>query len=242
VLAVVEDQQDRLVAQVGDEVRRRVVGLDRQAEDRGQRGRGESRIGERAEIDEENLAREGLDQVVGDGDGDRGLADATGAGDRDEALRREVHRERPRPFDAPDHAQQPAGQEGAAGQHARPGRGRVVAMQRRLRDEAVAPPGQGRDVARPVLSVAERLAQRGDVEAQAALLDDDVRPDLGDELALAHHLVRSGGQRDQGVERASAQLDRLVAAQQHPLGGKQPERAEENLATAVYSLRRHRFS
>ena len=52
------------------------------------------------------------------------------------------------------------------------------------RDEAIAPPRQRRDVSCAILPVAERLAQSGHVKAQAAFLDDHIRPDRGQQFLL----------------------------------------------------------
>ena len=63
--------------------------------------------------------------------------------------------------------------------------------------------GERRDVAGATLAVPQRLAQGGDLNAQAALLDGDVGPDDGHQFALADGLVRAGNEGYQ-VSRARA--------------------------------------
>ena len=104
MLASIEDQQNALVAQICDQIGRRIVRLDRQAEHRGDRRRHQVGIAEHAEIDEQHRAGESFDQMMSDRYRHRGLADAAGADDGDEArsveLRRQfAERRRPgRPF------------------------------------------------------------------------------------------------------------------------------------------------
>ena len=122
-------------------------------------------IAQHAEIDEEHGAGEGLEQVMSDRDRDRGLADAAGADDGDEARGGQLRRQLENVVVATDHPGQAAGQVGV--RKAGDGRAldvRLAARSRDRRDEAIAPPGQCRDVPCAVLAVAERLAQAGDRE------------------------------------------------------------------------------
>ena len=85
MLAGIEDQENPLVPQIGDQVGRRVVGLNRQAQHGGD-GRGHQvGIAQHSKIDEQHGAREGLDQVMSDRYRNRGFADAARTDDRDKA-------------------------------------------------------------------------------------------------------------------------------------------------------------
>jgi hypothetical protein len=94
------------------------------------------------------------------------------------------------------------------------------------RDEAITAPSQRRDVARPILAVAQRLAQARDMKAQAAFFDDDVGPDLRQQLLLADDLVGLGQQRNQNVEAARAQFDGGTILGDASFAGDQAERAK----------------
>ena len=85
MLAGVEDQQNPLVPQIGNQAGRRVVGLHRQPQHGGDRRGHQLGIAQHAEIDEQHGAGEGLASVMSDRDRDRGLADAARAHDRDKA-------------------------------------------------------------------------------------------------------------------------------------------------------------
>jgi hypothetical protein len=54
----------------------------------------------------------------------------------------------------------------------------LIARSRNRGHEAVASPGQDRDVSRAVLAIAQRLAQVADVEPQTAFFHGGVGPDL----------------------------------------------------------------
>ena len=76
-------------------------------------------------------------------------------------------------------------------------------------DEAIASPGESGDVAGAVLPIAERLAQAGHVEPQAAFLDDDVGPDPGHEIVLADDLV---GRASSAIRMSSARAPSSTGA------------------------------
>ena len=85
MLAGVEDQKDSLVPEVGDQAGCGVVGVHHQPQLRGH-GRGhQAGIAQHAEVDKDRSTRERGRQVVPDRHRDRGLADAAGADDGDEA-------------------------------------------------------------------------------------------------------------------------------------------------------------
>jgi hypothetical protein len=116
---------------------------------------------------------------------------ASRADDCDEARRIQPGRQFENVIVAPDHSDQAAGQVGVRkigswrDQHAP-----LIARPRNRCHEAVAPPGQGRDISCAVLSIAERFAQTGDVKTQTAFFHGDVWPDLSQQIAFADDLVR----------------------------------------------------
>ncbi len=87
--------------------------------------------------------------------------------------------------------------------------------------EAIAAAGNGGDRVRP-----QDLAQRGHLDLEVVLLDDDRRPHPFDQLALGHQLPGPLDQRHQHVERARAQARRFAVDQQALLRGLQQEAAE----------------
>ncbi len=109
MLAGVENEEDPLVAQIGDQIGHPIVRLDRQAQHRGHGRRHQAGIAEHSQIDEQHGAREGFDQVMPDRDRNGGLADAAGADDRDEARRVELGRQLEDVVVAAEHAAQAAG-------------------------------------------------------------------------------------------------------------------------------------
>ena len=155
-------------------------------------------------------------QILRDRDGDRGLAHAAGAHDGHEAFRDELGGHRKDVIGTPHHPGQARREEVGPGEAGGDPLTPDMAGGRSgdRGDEAVAPPGQGGDVSRAVDAVAERLAQAGDVEPQAALVHGDVGPDPGDEVLLGDGLVRARHQRDERVERTGAQHDGRAVARQ----------------------------
>ena len=122
--------------------------------------------------------------MMSDRDRNRGLANATGADDRDKARGVQPGRQLENVIVASDHSGQAAGQVGVRKTDGRR-RKRVtlenlapIARSGNRGHEAVASPGQGRDVSRAVLSVAQRLTQVDDVETQTAFFHCHVGPDL----------------------------------------------------------------
>ena len=95
----------------------------------------------------------------------------------------------------------------------RRGRGGVV-LQRQC--EAVAAPRYGGDGVG-----AEHLAQRRDLHREVVLLHHHAGPDPRQQLVLADHAIALLDQREQQVERAPAQRDRLAIGQQAALGRSQ---------------------
>jgi hypothetical protein len=79
------------------------------------------------------------------------------------------------------------------------------------------------------LAVSKRLADRGNVDSKAPLLDGYVRPDVIDELLLRDDLTRAIGKIDQNIQRPTAEGKRPTIAPEHPLANRKFERAEPQL-------------
>src|SRR5882672_2605371 len=84
-------------------------------------------------------------------------------------------------------------------------------------DERVTPPLDVCDVAITKLPVTKCLADRGDVDPDASLLDGDVRPDVIHQLLLCDHFTWALGKVDQDVERPAAEGQYHTVAPEHPL-------------------------
>ena len=103
VLAIVEQQQHPIVPEGGDQAGKRIFGADFQAEHGRNRARHQARVAERRQIDQPDAVLISADHALGDGEGDRGLADAAGPDDRHQALARKLRDERRHRFLAADH-------------------------------------------------------------------------------------------------------------------------------------------
>lgn len=87
--------------------------------------------------------------------------------------------------------------------------------------EPVAAPGDGREG-----TLAENLAQRGDLHLQVVLLDDESRPHRGEEFVLRDEHARAVRERDQQIKRARTQGDGRTVCEQDALARTQLEPAE----------------
>src|SRR5713226_4229501 len=96
-------------------------------------------------------------------------------------------------------------------------------------DERVAPSLDVCDVAVAKLAVTKRLPDCGHVDSEAPLLNGYVRPDVIDELLLRDDLTWAVGQRDQNVQRPTAEGKHLTVAPEHPFANRQFERTELQL-------------
>ena len=159
MFAGIENQKNPSALQKCNETRRCIVRLNRLPQHGGDGRRCELRISQHPEIDEEDRTREGVHQVMCNGDRDRRLADATSADDGDKARSGQVGRQLQDIIIPADDSAQAAGKVGVRkiGGGGRRHLGRAASTRDR-RDEAIALSGEGRNISRAVLSVAERLA------------------------------------------------------------------------------------
>jgi hypothetical protein len=228
MLAVVQQQQQRLVLEEGQDVGHGVVHAGGQAQGRGERIRHAPCVAEGSEVDEVNGR---LRRFRRDGGSDRHrhgrLPDAAGTDDGHEAVPANLLGQqgdgRFSPHDAIQRGHQaarcllrgrlrpgPVGS-GDAGQWG---------------DEAVASIGSADDVAAIVPSIAQCLAQSGDVNGKIALDDDGAVPDRLEEVVPRDEAPRPFDQQRQDVEGAASEVDAGVALHEHALRGLQREGSE----------------
>ncbi|MNN28436.1 hypothetical protein D3C81_1420060 [compost metagenome] len=128
-------------------------------------------------------------------------------------------------FGAPQHARQHDGQivpRLGAGRT-----GRRPARVRQRRQEAVATPGNGGDVALAIAAIAERLAQRRQMHAQGRVVDHGIGPDDGHQFMLVDDVAGALQQGQQQVHGPAAQAQRAFALEQQALQRQKAKRAED---------------
>src|SRR5580693_6222080 len=96
------------------------------------------------------------------------------------------------------------------------------------RDKAIASAGDSHDVASALASIAQRLAEVGDMDAEISLLHRHIRPNARDQFPLSDDFSSPLNQRDQRVERATTELECLAPFLELPLGREEAERAERD--------------
>src|ERR1700754_4223849 len=96
-------------------------------------------------------------------------------------------------------------------------------------DERVAPSLDVCDVSVAKLAVTQCLADRGNTDPEAPLLDGYVRPDVVDQLLLCDHLTRTVGEVDQNIQCTIPERKHLTLAPEHPLANRKFERAKPQL-------------
>ena len=94
------------------------------------------------------------------------------------------------------------------------------------RDKAIASAGDSHDVTSVRASIAQRLPQAGDMDAEISLLHRHIRPNARDQLPLGDDFSGPLNQCDQRVERATTELECLVPFLELPFGSEQVERAK----------------
>ena len=162
MLAIVEQQQHSLVSKTSDQPGKRILGADFQAEHRRNRARHQARVAERRQIGQPHAVFVIGDHALGDGEGDRRLADTTRPDDRHQALARQSRHERRHRFLAADHSSRRERQI-VRQRDCRPERGPRWFVMMNRGDEIVAPPRNGGHIAMAALSVAESAPQRADL-------------------------------------------------------------------------------
>jgi len=82
------------------------------------------------------------------------------------------------------------------------------------------------DVAPAGPAIAERFAQRRNMDPEGGLFDDRVGPSPRDQLFFGDRLAGALEERSQNIERTAADAHRFPLLGQHAPGGDQPERSE----------------
>jgi len=93
-------------------------------------------------------------------------------------------------------------------------------------DEGIAATGYIDDIAGTGLTVIERLAQHRHLDAQIAVIDDDVRPDPVYQLAVTDNVSGPTGQCQEDVHGATAQRHGNSLALQESFADQQAKRPE----------------
>ncbi len=229
MLAIVEQQQHAVVSKGSDKGGKRIFSADFQTEHGRNRAWHQAGVAERCQVDQPDAVFVAGDHALGDGEGDRGLADTSGPDDRHQALARKSRDERRHRFLAADH---PSYREWQIVHRRRRGRRRRRGPRWLLTsyrgDEIVTPSRNGDDVAVPALAVAEGAAQGAHLNLEVRFFDVRLRPGSRDQLLLADHLAGALDQSGQDVEGAAAEPHRLVALEQKPLRCKEPKRPERD--------------
>ena len=94
-------------------------------------------------------------------------------------------------------------------------------------DKGITPAGVVDDVALACTAVAHRLAQRGEMRPQSALIDDRVGPGASDQTIFVDRLAGTFNERDQNIQCAAAEAQRVSVVEQQSLRGDQPERSKD---------------
>src|SRR5215471_4212910 len=94
-------------------------------------------------------------------------------------------------------------------------------------DKSVTPARIVGDVALTRAAIAQRLAERGDMNPQSPLVDNRIGPGAGDEFVLADRFAGAFDQRYQNIQRPAAEAQRFPVFEQHSLCRDQPQRPED---------------
>src|ERR1700716_1074429 len=228
MLAVVEHQEHPLIANKGEEILDRTVGIDREAQRRRDRAGDERRLIECPKIDEMNRAAKLTMLGMSDRYRYGRLADAARPDDRHEALAKQLFANRLDGFVASHHPQQASGQLGGSVCNAALSKRRRGCRASNGRNEAIAATRDIGHVADAGMTIAEDLPKRGDMEAQAPLFDDEIRPDPRHQLPLADDFGCTLDERAEKVERAAAQIERDAILLEESLRREETEGTERD--------------
>ena len=86
MLAIVEHQHQPAIPERSDQARNRIIGVNVEAEHLRDGTGDQPRVGERRQIDKPDPMFMGVDRGLGRGEGDRGLADAAGPDNAQQAV------------------------------------------------------------------------------------------------------------------------------------------------------------
>ncbi len=220
MLAIVEHEQeppasDELLQRLAD----RPAGLFPDPERRGDRIGNEARIGHRREVHEPDTVGVRVQHLGGEPQRQARLADPADAGERHQPVVRKHRAQIDEVALAPDERRDLSGQVVLRDVRAGDGCGRGGL--RRFEREAVTVAGYGGDGVLP-----QQFAQRGHLDLQVVLLDDQSGPDQVEQLVLGDQTIAPLDQRQQEVECARAERRRLLVDQELPRSRTELEAAE----------------
>ncbi len=92
------------------------------------------------------------------------------------------------------------------------------------------------NVAGAVPAVAQRLPQSGDMDAETALVDDDIGPNIRDQIPAANYFSGPACERDQNVERPAPQRKVRPFSFKTPFGREKAEWAKESASMPLGPL------
>ncbi|MGY4310738.1 hypothetical protein ACVWW1_000041 [Bradyrhizobium sp. JR3.5] len=173
------------------------------------------RIGQAFQVDKMHLAVKLLGNRAADSQRNGRFADAAWAEQCYEPCFPQLVADLTDGYCAPDHRDRPQGEPALLPEPGVPAF-RPIGVRGNVTDERVAPSLDVCDVSGAKLAVTERLADRGDVDPDASLLDVHVRPDVIDQFLLCDHFPRTPGQVDQNVKGPAAKGQHLTLAPKHP--------------------------
>ena len=225
MFAIVQHDQHLALAQMGQQAGHRVMRRHGHAKRRGQRQRHQMPLGHRRQVDKADAVGMAALHAHRQRHRHRGLADAAGADNAEQAHLRQLAGHRLDQLGTAQHAREQHRQVVAhlgggrrwRGGHAGRGGLRRFARARHRRQETVAAPCDRGDIAPAFAPVAQHLAQRRQVYAQGGVVDHRLWPDDGQQLVLVDDLAGALEQRQQQVHRAAAQAQGPLAFQQPSL-------------------------
>ncbi len=227
VLAIIEQQEHPLVPEICDQTWERVLGANLEPKHGGKRGRNEVGVTDRCQINQPDAMLMNLDQLLGHGESDGGLADATGSNDAEKSVARQLFHETANDLRATNQTRQKGGQIVPTPCWRYLGRrGPPLFRERNCCHKAVASTGNIDQIPIAAMAVAQRPPQGGDMDRKIALHNDRARPNAGHQLLLADEFAGVLDQGDQDIKSATAEANGLVAVQQQPLRRKQAKGAE----------------
>ncbi len=225
MLAAIEDQQHPATMKNRNQA---LIGLLRRQQPASGCSHGirdHARHADRGEIDEGHAVGKHVAELVPELEGKRRLADPGRPDKREKAAFEERGSSLGKCFLVSDRVTERVGQLWALDHPPAPGgAGRI--RPGHLPGKAIATPGDRRDVPDLLCALTQRLAERGDMEAKAAFLDDHAGPGGLSELPLGDDLAGTGNQGAQYVHRTPAERHQDPVPLQPPLPENQPVRAE----------------
>src|SRR5260221_7284438 len=215
VLTAIENDQKLLRTNEVDQFQTGIFRFQRKSQRCRDSPRNMPRIGKAFQVDKMDFPIKLFGNGAANSQGNGRLADAAGAEQCYEPLFSQLVADLADDYFAPNHHDRPQWEPALL---PRPGVAafRATCVGGNVADERVTPSLDVCDVSVADLAVTECLADRGDVDPDAPLLDGHVRPDVIDQFLLGNHLTRAPGKIDQNVQGPAAKGQHLAVTPQHP--------------------------